>query len=100
MATVPAAGVAHANCAVADEAEVRTAAAAVRDDAFFTWNDALRSQVELDATAAAVVAGSARLRDLFGRSDEMDRLQEAVDELERLAEPIGPWVGFCAAWWR
>ncbi|KAF8704884.1 hypothetical protein HU200_031124 [Digitaria exilis] len=79
-----------------DDAEVRAggAAAAVRDETFYTWlrllgAEALRGQEVLDAAGnAAAVAGSARrflggLRDLFAGSDEIDRLEEAFEELQR-----------------
>lgn len=88
--------------AVADDAELRRAeVAAVRDDSFSRWlrllrAEAMRGQEVLDDAAgnAAAVVGSARrflsgLRDLFGRSDEMDRLAEAVEELELLTAPGG-----------
>ncbi|KAJ1282468.1 hypothetical protein BS78_03G054400 [Paspalum vaginatum] len=86
--------------AVADAAEAR-AGAAVRDGSLAAWlhvlrAEALRGQEVLDAAGcdAAAVAGSARrflagLKTLFVFSAEVDRLTEAVEELERLAGPGG-----------
>ncbi|CAO2174733.1 unnamed protein product [Urochloa humidicola] len=98
--------------AVADDAEARPGAA-VRDDSISRWlrllrSRALRGQQVLDAAAgsgsgsggggdtgrdgAGAVAWSARrfldgLRTLFTQSSEVDRLTEAVEELERLTAP-------------
>lgn len=84
---------------VVDAAE-GNAGAAVRDESFSAWlqvlrSEALRGQEVLDAAGrAAAVASSARrflagFRALFVCSDEVDRLTEAVEELERLAGPGG-----------
>jgi len=84
--------------AVADAAE---GAAAVRAGSLSAWlhvlrAEALRGQQVLEAPGcdAAAVAGSARhflagLRALLACSAEVDRLTEAVEELERLAGPGG-----------
>jgi len=84
--------------AVADAAECR---AAVRDGSLSAWlhvlrAEALRGQQVLEAPGcdAAAVAGSARhflagLRALLACSAEVDRLTDAVEELERLAGPGG-----------
>ncbi|CAO2193812.1 unnamed protein product [Urochloa humidicola] len=97
--------------AVADDAEARPGAA-VRDDSISRWlrllrSRALRGQQVLDDAAAGsgsgggddtgrdgagAVAWSARrfldgLRTLFTQSSEVDRLTEAVEELERLTAP-------------
>ncbi|KAL6627372.1 hypothetical protein ACP70R_031098 [Stipagrostis hirtigluma subsp. patula] len=75
--------------------------AVVRDGSLAAWfrvlrADALRGQEVLDADGcdAAAVAGSARrflagLRTIILCSPEVDRLTEAVEELERLAGPGG-----------
>lgn len=93
--------------AVADDAEgSATGGGAVRDGSLYTWlhllrAEALRGQQVLDAAGgggegsghdAAAVAGPARrfltgLRTLLAGSDEVDRLIDAVEELERLAAP-------------
>ncbi|TKW13606.1 hypothetical protein SEVIR_5G112900v4 [Setaria viridis] len=88
--------------AVADAAESRgRGAAAVRDGSLSAWlhvlrAEALRGQEVLEAPGcdAAAVAGSARhflagIRALLARSAEVDRLTDAVEELERLAGPGG-----------
>ncbi|KAG2586813.1 uncharacterized protein LOC120672073 [Panicum virgatum] len=84
--------------AVADAAE---GAAAVRDGSLSAWlhvlrAEALRGQQVLEAPGcdAAAVAGSTRhflagLRALLACSAELDRLTDAVEELERLAGPGG-----------
>ncbi|CAL4958433.1 unnamed protein product [Urochloa decumbens] len=95
--------------AVADDAEARPGAA-VRDDSISRWlrllrARALQGQQVLDTAGsgsgsgggdtgrdAGAVAWSARrfldgLRTLFTQSSEVDRLTEAVEELERLAAP-------------
>ena len=84
--------------AVADAAECR---AAVRDGSLSAWlhvlrAEALRGQQVLEAPGcdAATVAGSARhflagLRALLACSAEVDRLTDAVEELEHLAGPGG-----------
>ena len=84
--------------AVADATECR---AAVRDGSLSAWlhvlrAEALRGQQVLEAPGcdAAAVAGSARhflagLRALLACSAEVDRLTDAVEELERLAGPGG-----------
>ncbi|CAL4978053.1 unnamed protein product [Urochloa decumbens] len=81
-------------------------AAAVRDGSLSAWlnllrAEALRGQEVLDAAGcdASAVAGSARrfvagLRSLLVCSAEVDRLNEAVDELERLAGPGGDLATF------
>jgi hypothetical protein len=88
--------------AVADAAESRgDGAASVRDGSLSAWlhvlrSEALRGQEVLEASRcdAAAVAGSARnflagIRMLLARSAEVDRLTDAVEELERLAGPGG-----------
>jgi hypothetical protein len=92
--------------AVADAAESRgggggAGAASVRDGSLSAWlhvlrSEALRGQEVLEASRcdAAAVAGSARnflagIRTLLARSAEVDRLTDAVEELERLAGPGG-----------
>ncbi|CAL4958430.1 unnamed protein product [Urochloa decumbens] len=96
--------------AVVDAAEGRAgaagSAAAVRDGSLSAWlnllrAEALRGQEVLDAAGcdASAVAGSARhfvagLRSLLVCSAEVDRLNEAVDELERLAGPGGDLATF------
>ncbi|CAO2208883.1 unnamed protein product [Urochloa humidicola] len=94
--------------AVADDAEAHPGAA-VRDDSISRWlrllrARALRGQQVLDAAGtgcdgggdtgrdAGAVAWSARrfldgLRTLFTQSSEVDRLTDAVEELERLTAP-------------
>ncbi|CAO2204523.1 unnamed protein product [Urochloa humidicola] len=81
-------------------------AAAVRDGSLSAWlnllrAEALRGQEVLDAAGcdASAVAGSARrfvsgLSALLSCSAEVDRLTEAVDELERLAGPGGDLATF------
>uniref|UniRef100_A0A0D9UX52 Rx N-terminal domain-containing protein n=1 Tax=Leersia perrieri TaxID=77586 RepID=A0A0D9UX52_9ORYZ len=82
---------------VADAAEDR---AALRGGSLNAWLQqlrmvALRGQAVLDATTdATAVAGAARMllagvRMMFVCSAEVDRLAQAVDELERLAGPGG-----------
>ncbi|OEL14130.1 hypothetical protein BAE44_0024854 [Dichanthelium oligosanthes] len=88
--------------AVADAAESRRGGAgAVRDGSLSAWLHVLRAEAlrgqkvhEAPGCDAAAVAGSARhflagLRALLVRSDEVDRLTDAVEELERLAGPGG-----------
>jgi hypothetical protein len=85
--------------AVVDAAE-GGAGAAVRDESFSAWlqvlrSEALRGQEVLDDVArATAVASSARrflagFKALFVCSAEVDRLAEAVDQLELLAGPGG-----------
>ncbi|XP_066308352.1 uncharacterized protein [Miscanthus floridulus] len=85
--------------AVVDAAE-GGAGAAVRDESFSAWlqvlrSEALRGQEVLDdAARATAVASSARrflagFKALFVCSAEVDRLAEAVEQLELLAGPGG-----------
>ncbi|KAK3160433.1 hypothetical protein QOZ80_1BG0059390 [Eleusine coracana subsp. coracana] len=85
--------------AVTDAAEGQ--GLAVRDASFATWlhmlrAEALRGERVLDAAScdAAAVAGSTRrflsgIRELVVSSADVDRLADAVEELERLAGPGG-----------
>lgn len=87
--------------AVTDAAEARAGAEVKRDASFATWlnmlrAEALRGERVLDAAScdAAAVAGSTRrflagMKELVVSSPDVDRLAEAVEELERLAGPGG-----------